>query len=182
MCMGSQKVFLKEWYLMWSFKDAYNLARQVSRWKQHFWWIWVMEEPGMFWGNERKPMWMVCSDGWLEWLKWDWNRTKDFVKNLLGFLRCIEKRFIIFFFLRFFLMWTFLKCLLNLLQYCFYFMFWFFGHEACGILSPQTRDQTHTPCIGRWSLNHRTAREVPIYSPLGTKTIFLFVVITLASL
>ena len=28
-------------------------------------------------------------------------------------------------------------------------------------LSSPTRDQTHTPCIGRQSLNHRTAREVP---------------------
>ena len=31
----------------------------------------------------------------------------------------------------------FLKSLLNLLQYCFCFMFWYFGHEACGILAPQ---------------------------------------------
>lgn len=30
-----------------------------------------------------------------------------------------------------------LKPLLNLLQYCFCFMSWFFGHEACGILAPQ---------------------------------------------
>ena len=34
-------------------------------------------------------------------------------------------------------MWTILKSLLNLLQYCFCFMFWFFVHEACGILAPQ---------------------------------------------
>ena len=26
--------------------------------------------------------------------------------------------------------------------------------------SSQTRDQTHVPCIGRWILNHWTAREV----------------------
>ena len=38
----------------------------------------------------------------------------------------------------FFLMWIiFLKSLLNLLQYCFHFMFWFFGREACGIRVPQ---------------------------------------------
>ena len=30
----------------------------------------------------------------------------------------------------------FLKSLLNLLQYCFCFMFWFVGHEACRILAP----------------------------------------------
>ena len=30
-------------------------------------------------------------------------------------------------------------------------------------LSSPTRDRTYTPCIGRRSLNHWTAREVPIY-------------------
>ena len=30
-------------------------------------------------------------------------------------------------------------------------------------LSSRTRDQTRTPCIGRWSLNHWTTREVPIF-------------------
>lgn len=53
-----------------------------------------------------------------------------------------------------------LKILLNLLQYCFCFMFWFFGHEACGIL-------THQPGIGLASsvldgcLNHWTTRWSP---------------------
>ena len=51
--------------------------------------------------------------------------------------------------------------LLNLLQYCFCFMFWFFGPEACGILVSLSRDQTYNPFIGRRSLNHWTAREVP---------------------
>ena len=74
----------------------------------------------------------------------------------------------------------FFKSLLNLLQYCFCFMFcfWFFfflvlfcfvlffGRDACGILltprpRTETRDRTRTPCIGRRSLNHWTAREVP---------------------
>ena len=34
-------------------------------------------------------------------------------------------------------MWTIIKSLSNLLQYCFCFMFWFFGPKACGILAPQ---------------------------------------------
>ena len=29
--------------------------------------------------------------------------------------------------------------------------------------SPQTRDQTHVPCIDRCILNHRITREVPPY-------------------
>ena len=52
---------------------------------------------------------------------------------------------------------TFLKSLLNLLQYCFYFMFGFLSCEAFGILV----DQIHSPYIGRQSLNHCIAREVP---------------------
>ena len=47
-------------------------------------------------------------------------------------------------------------------------MFWFFGREACGILAPLTRDQTRTPRIGRRSLNHWTAREVPVQSFFST--------------
>ena len=34
-------------------------------------------------------------------------------------------------------MWTILKSLFNLLQYCFCFMLWFLGQEACRILGPQ---------------------------------------------
>ena len=41
------------------------------------------------------------------------------------------------FFKDFFLCGPFLKSLLNLLQYCFCFMFWYFAPEACGILTPQ---------------------------------------------
>ena len=62
-------------------------------------------------------------------------------------LRPCERNFIFlrfFFFgifLKYFLMWiTFLKSLLNLLQYCSSFMFWLFGHKAwaCGNLMAQT--------------------------------------------
>ena len=50
-------------------------------------------------------------------------------------------------------MWTiFLKSLLNLLQHCFCFMFWFFGLKAWGILAPWPRIKP-TPCSGRQSLN-----------------------------
>ena len=42
---------------------------------------------------------------------------------------------------------------------CFVFFWW----KGMWDLSSLTRDQIHTPCIGRWSLNHWTAREVPRY-------------------
>ena len=57
----------------------------------------------------------------------------------------------------------FLKSSMHLLQHCFHFMFCFLGCKAAWAFSSQTRDQTHTPCIGRRSLNHQTAREVPLY-------------------
>ena len=72
-----------------------------------------------------------------------------------------------FFFLRF-VFWCgpFLKSSLNLLQYCFHFTFlffflFFFGLWGMWDLSSLTRNRTHTPCIGRWNLNHWTTRELP---------------------
>ena len=40
----------------------------------------------------------------------------------------------------------------------FFFFFWPWGMWNLGSLM---RDQTCTPCLGRWSLNHWTAQEVP---------------------
>ena len=62
----------------------------------------------------------------------------------------------------------FLKSLLNFSQYCFCFMFWFFGHETYGVLVPwPLMESACTPCVGRRSLNHWTAREVPIFLNYG---------------
>ena len=47
-------------------------------------------------------------------------------------------------------MWAisfFFKSLLSLLQYCFCFMFWFFGREACGILAPQPGIKPAPPAL-----------------------------------
>ena len=41
----------------------------------------------------------------------------------------------------------FKNLLLNLLQYCFGFMFWFFGCEACGILAPQSNIKLALPAL-----------------------------------
>ena len=50
------------------------------------------------------------------------------IKSLLHFLKDFKDLF---------LMWTiFLKSLLNLLQYCFCFMSWFFIHKALWMLAP----------------------------------------------
>ena len=75
---------------------------------------------------------------------------------------CMTILFNLFFFLRFFNVdHFFFKSSLSLLQHGFYFMFWLFGHGACGILAPRPEIETSTPCTGRQSLNHWTAREVP---------------------
>ena len=53
-----------------------------------------------------------------------------------------------------------LKSLLNLLQYCFYFMFCFLAKRHVGSCS-LTRNWTCTPCVGRQNLNHWSTRKVP---------------------
>ena len=74
----------------------------------------------------------------------------------------------------------FLKSLLNLLQYCFCFMFWFYWPWGIWDLSSLTRDETHTPCNGRRSLKHWTAREVPLAEVFTTAfSLFLQLVRTL---
>ena len=55
----------------------------------------------------------------------------------------------------------FLKSLLNLLPYCFCFMFLVFWPRGMWDLSSPTRDRTHTSCIGRRSPNHCATKEVP---------------------
>ena len=59
-----------------------------------------------------------------------------YIKSLLHFLKVFKGLF---------LMWSiFLKSLLNLLQYHFCFVSWFFSRKALGMLAPLTRDWTHT--------------------------------------
>ena len=59
-------------------------------------------------------------------------------------------------------MWTILTIFIEFVtQYCFCCMFWFFGHEACGILAPQPGIEPAAPALEGevfW-----TAREVPSF-------------------
>ena len=83
-------------------------------------------------------------------------------------------------FLKYFLMWTVLWSL-----YWIYYniasvlCFGFLASEACGNLSSPTRDQTCTPCIRKWNLNHWTIREVPISSYFFYFFIFNYRIIAL---
>ena len=74
-------------------------------------------------GSVRAPGW---EDGFLE------------VQELIVLLMYTYSFFKIFFNVD-----HFLKSLLNLLQYCFYFMSWIFGHEACLILAPWLGIEPH---------------------------------------
>ena len=47
-------------------------------------------------------------------------------------------------------------------------MFWFFGCKLWDLSSP-TKDQTHIPCIERWSLSHWTMRQAPHFIFLSIK-------------
>ena len=55
----------------------------------------------------------------------------------------------------------FLESLLNLLQDCFCFMFWFFGHEACGILVPRPGIEPGAPALEGDVLTSGPAGQVP---------------------
>ena len=61
---------------------------------------------------------------------------------------------------KYFLIWTIFKVFIEFVKYCFSFMFCFFGPEGCGILAAPPGIKPTACCIGRWSLNHLTAREV----------------------
>ena len=59
-----------------------------------------------------------------------------------------------------------------MLQYCFCFMFWFFGLGACGILTPQLGFEPAPPELEDKNLNCWTARKIPAWYfhwPLGEK-------------
>ena len=95
-----------------------------------------------------------------------------------------------FFFLRFFF-WCgpFLKSLLNLLQYCFCFMFRFSGHKSCGILAPQPGIEPTPPALERevlttgppgkfpttiifWWDQYHALRLAPSFYPFSLQSIF----------
>ena len=58
-------------------------------------------------------------------------------------------------------MWTIFKVFIEFVTILLLFCFWFFDHEAGGMLVPGPGVETVcTPCIGKQSLNHWTTRLV----------------------
>ena len=60
-------------------------------------------------------------------------------------------------------MWTIFKVFIEFVTRLLLFYVLVFWPRAMWDLSSLTRDQTHTLCNGRGSLNHWSAREVPIF-------------------
>ena len=77
---------------------------------------------------------------------------------------CVPLWFLVFYFkdFFFFLMWTIFKVFIEFVTILPLFYVLVFWPRGMWDLSSLTRDRTHTPCTGRWSLNHWTAREVPV--------------------
>ena len=107
-------------------------------------------------------------------LTFTWYRQKDYLIRfpiVFLVLICSPWNYIsfLFLFLRFFLMWTIFKVFIEFVTILFLFyalVFWLWG--MWDLTSP-TRNWTCTPCIGRWSPNHWTAREVPEITFLKNK-------------
>ena len=55
-------------------------------------------------------------------------------------------------------MWTIFKIFIEFVTMLpLFYVFWYFGQEACGILAPQPGIEPTAPCIGRGNLNHWTS-------------------------
>ena len=66
------------------------------------------------------------------------------------------------FLFKIFLMWTIFKVFIEFVTILLLFYVLVFWPRGMWGLTSLTRDQTHTPFIGRQSLNHWTTREVPV--------------------
>ena len=61
-----------------------------------------------------------------------------------------------------FFIWPSFKVLIEFVTILPCLKFWFCWPQGLWDLIFPTRDQTYTPCLGRWSLNPWTTREVPV--------------------
>ena len=143
----------------WVPRSHFHVKKDTSCWGRPGSHVWSLEN-GVIWCHIVKVCWvssplrMVYSSA----RKSGWRNTSVVPKFFIFFKAqywtdCI--------FLRFFWCGPFLKSLLNLFQFSFYCSYSVFLATRHVHHSSLTRDQTHTPCIGRQNLNHQTTREVP---------------------
>ena len=88
----------------------------------------------------------------------------EFSLTVCWWYTCSKTPFYLFYFIflkSFFLMWTIFKVFIEFVTTLLLFYVLVFWPWRMWDPSSLTRDQTDTPFIGRWSLNHWTTREVP---------------------
>ena len=108
-------------------------------------------------GKCQVPYWAMCHLG-IHLGRQEVGKSDDYF-DLFWLARGFAGHFNFFFFLRFCCCGSFLKSLLNLLQYCFCFMFCFFGCKACRILAPQPRIKPAPPALASKILTTESAEK-----------------------
>ena len=93
--------------------------------------------------------------------------------------KCVSFLKIFFFFL---MLSPFLDFLLNLLQYYFCFMFWYFGPKACGILASQLEIKPTPPALEGKILTTGPPGTFPRLIHLITRSLYLLTNISTVSL
>ena len=101
----------------WVRKISWRRVRQPT---PLVWKIPWTEQPGGLWSMGLQRVGYDWRDG--AWMQGDFLGPPWEIRPFFFLLRCLWYR-------------PFWKSLLNLLQSCFCFMFWFFGFKACGILT-----------------------------------------------
>ena len=98
-----------------------------------------------------------------------WMKSILFLQKMIPVARLLHpdvsttgNRLLLGFFVFVFLCGPFLKSLLNVLPYCFFFMLYSFGPWGMWGLSSLTRNPTASSYFGRQGLNHWITREVPL--------------------
>ena len=139
---SSTEEWMKMWYIQWNFshkKEWNNTISSNMGGPRDYYTKWSQTKISIIWYH------LHMESNFLKWYKWTYIQNRNKLTDFFFFSWC----------------GPFLKSLLNLLQYCFCFMFWFSGHASCGILPPWTRNLTPTLSTERWILNHWTTREFP---------------------
>ena len=101
-------------------------------------------------GNNNFSIWWICG----------WSMFPFLLLSCFPYF--LQWIYYFFFFLKIFLMWNIFKVFTEFVTISLLFYVLVFWPRGMWDLSSLTRDRTCTPCIGRRSLNHWNAREVPL--------------------
>ena len=131
-------------------------------------WVWSDEHPPLFSAQCRNlHFWLLayCNCIALVTVIQEWRNPIKGNEMQGEFLEPLKERHgscLLDLFFKIFLMWTIFKVFIEFVTTLLLFYVLFFGPKARGVLTPWPWIKTHSPCIGKWSLNHWTSREVPV--------------------